>query len=76
MEIFSVKLGMDLRVINVYGPCQDRVSFWNDFFSKELLKNKNLIIGGDLNFSLGFSESWGYMAQVDSITGYMTNLME
>lgn len=36
----------------------------------------NIIIGGDLNFSLGYSESWGSIAQVDSIIGYMIDLLE
>eukprot|EP00253_Pinus_taeda_P018415 PITA_18415 len=34
------------------------------------------ILGGDLNFSLGFCESWGSMAQVDSITDFMRNALE
>lgn len=33
-------------------------------------------LGGDLNFSLGFSESWGHHAQIDSLTDIMTNLLE
>lgn len=36
----------------------------------------NLIIGGDLNFSLGFSESWGLQAQADPLAGYFEQLLD
>jgi hypothetical protein len=44
---------MTLKILNVYGPHTDMILFWNSLFNKELLKSENLIIGGDLNFSLG-----------------------
>jgi len=76
LDLFSADLGTCLRVINIYGPCQERESFWNHTLSLSLFTTNNINIGGDLNFSLGYSESWGSMAQVDSITGYTTDLLE
>ena len=36
----------------------------------------NLIFGGDLNYSVGFSEIWGAKARVDSLSDYFTTLMD
>eukprot|EP00253_Pinus_taeda_P031123 PITA_31123 len=76
LDLFSADLGTSLRVINIYGPCQQRENFWNHLLSLSIFTADNIIIGGDLNFSLGYSESWGSMAQVDTINRYMTDLLE
>lgn len=68
MDIFSAELGMDLRVINMYGPCQGQEAFWNQFLSLSITSSDNLIIGGVLNLSLGYGKSWGSQAQVDPLT--------
>lgn len=28
LDLFSAKLGLTIRIINVYGPCQQREYFW------------------------------------------------
>lgn len=33
-------------------------------------------MGGDLNFSLGLTESWDHNAQVDSLTDFFEQIME
>eukprot|EP00253_Pinus_taeda_P033192 PITA_33192 len=76
IDLFSSKLGTNLRVVNIYGPCQQRENFWQHMLNLSILSSDNIILGGDLNFSLGFCKSWGSMAQVDSILGFMTNLLE
>jgi hypothetical protein len=58
MEIRSIDMGMVLMVLNLYGPYQDRVSFWDSLFIKPFTKERFLILGGDLNFSLGEAEIW------------------
>eukprot|EP00253_Pinus_taeda_P023046 PITA_23046 len=67
---------MDLRVINVYGPCSSRAPFWNALLESDLLKEDNIILGGDLNFTLGYCESWGHSAQVDPFSDTISNLLE
>eukprot|EP00253_Pinus_taeda_P030670 PITA_30670 len=67
---------MDLRIINVHAPCAQREVFWQHILHLSLLNEDNVIIGGDLNFSLGFRESWGSDAQIDPITDFMSNLLE
>jgi hypothetical protein len=66
---------MTLKILNVYGPHTYMIPFWNSLFSKELLKSKNLIIGGDLNFSLGEVESWGPSAHPDPQTTFFSHLL-
>eukprot|EP00253_Pinus_taeda_P027066 PITA_27066 len=76
LDFFSAKLGTNLRVVNIYGPCQQRENFWQHLLNLSIFSPNHIILGGDLNFSLDFGESWGSMAQVYSITRYMTNLLE
>jgi len=76
LDINSQLVDGDIRIINIYGPCADRANFWRFLFESELFQADNIILGGDLNFSLGFSESWGHLAQVDSLTDTMTSLLE
>eukprot|EP00253_Pinus_taeda_P031163 PITA_31163 len=75
-DIFSADLGVAFCIVNVYGPCQHREPFWNRLLNLSLLAASHTILGGDLNFSMGFRESWGSMAQVDSITDFMRNALE
>eukprot|EP00253_Pinus_taeda_P029779 PITA_29779 len=75
-DIYSPTLESNFRILNVYGPCQDRMAFWRPLLNLSLLHQDNIIIGGDLNFSLGYSEYWGNHAQVDAMTGFYQNLLE
>eukprot|EP00253_Pinus_taeda_P031803 PITA_31803 len=75
LDIYSADLGMNLRIVNVYAPCSQRESFWQHLLNLTIMNEDRVVIGGDLNFSLGFRESWGSAAQIDPITNYMTNLL-
>ena len=44
--------------------------------NSNLLQKDNIILGGDLNFSIGFSESWGHHAQIDPLFAYFENILE
>ena len=55
-SLFSIEMKESFCFMNIYGPYLDRERFWNNIFSLNCLKNSKLIIGGDLNFSLGFFE--------------------
>lgn len=63
-DIFSSELGKELRLINMYGPCHNKVEFWDPFLSTYLLQADNIILGGDLNFSIGHANSWGTMLKL------------
>ena len=73
IELYSNEFCHPFLLLNVYGPCSDRERFWNPFFMKSYLYHPNLIVWGDLNFSLGASESWGASARVDPLTEFFIN---
>eukprot|EP00253_Pinus_taeda_P019430 PITA_19430 len=75
MEVQSSENAFSFTICNVYDPCQDRVSFWNDLMSKSFLKGKNMVIGGDLNFSIGRAEAWGPSAREDPLTDFFLNML-
>lgn len=76
MDIFSRALETEIRVMNVYGPCMDRATFWRSLLNSHFMQADNIILGGDLNFLLGFSESWGHSAQVDGLSDTISALLE
>eukprot|EP00253_Pinus_taeda_P015141 PITA_15141 len=76
MDIFAHSLESEVRIMNVYGPCVDKAKFWRTLLDSELLQADNIILAGDLNFSLGYSESWGHSAQVDGLTDTISTLLE
>ena len=39
-------------------------------------KGEKLILGGDLNFSFGFSEIWGNRARLDPLSDFFTKSLE
>lgn len=76
LDIFAHSMEMDIHIINVYGPCADRANYWRTLLESKLLLADNIILRGDLNFSMGFCESWGHSAQVDSLSDTISNLLE
>jgi hypothetical protein len=40
-----------LKVLNCYGPCAEREVFWENIKRDGLLKEQNLILGGDLDLT-------------------------
>ena len=49
----------ELKILNCYGPYQNRIPYWNLIRDSGLLKEEGLIIGGDLNFTVSANETWG-----------------
>ena len=41
-DIYSSNLGIDIILINVYGPCQNWGPFWEQLLSSSLLQVDNL----------------------------------
>ena len=56
IDVYSREIDRVYSMINIYGPYQDRFPFWDRIFSKSWWNFPNLIMGGDLNFSLGEAE--------------------
>jgi exonuclease III len=75
VEVLVKGLGKTLRLLNIYGPNTDITQFWNTLFKKDLIRAENLIIGGDLNFSIGEAESWGPSAHPDPLSSFFSHLL-
>ena len=70
MDLYSQELNFEFHMFNVYGPYQNRVVFWDNLFSKYFFCHDRVIVGGDLNFSLGTTEIWGPKAIPDPLSDF------
>jgi hypothetical protein len=52
----------------------ERETFWENLLRKSFLDADNIILGGDLNFTIGASEVWGPNASVDPLGGFFSHL--
>jgi len=75
INIFVEGLGKEFGILNVYGPYLDITPFRETLLSLKILKVENLILGGDLNFSLGEAEVWGPSVHTNQITTRITHLL-
>jgi hypothetical protein len=69
-------LGCKLTILNIYGPHQDRQTYWNSLAECDWFKAKDFLLGGDLNFSLGASEVWGPRAAPDPLNQFFLNFLD
>lgn len=70
IEVYSRDIDRVFTMVNIYGPYQERLLFQDRIFSMSWWNSPDLIVGGDLNFSLGEAEIWGESAQVDELIDY------
>ena len=75
-SLFSLELNLDVCLVNIYGPYIDREVFWKNLLDLDCMKCEKLILGGDLNFSMGLSEIWGFRARSDSLSDFFTKTLE
>eukprot|EP00253_Pinus_taeda_P016616 PITA_16616 len=75
-HIYSSELDIELRIIKIYGPCHNREEFWNRILDSHILQKDKLVLGGDLNFSISFAESWGHNAQRDILSDIFESNLE
>ena len=72
MTVQGLDLGVPVDVFNLYGPYINRPLFWDKIFSLDLFGGDMVVIGGDLNFSLGQAEVWGPFSCPDPLSDYFT----
>jgi len=70
VQLFSVEFGKLLTVLNIYGPYNNREAFWIDLLGKEFIQNNWVVLGGDLNLTLGAAEIWGPRAIPDPLNEF------
>jgi endonuclease/exonuclease/phosphatase family metal-dependent hydrolase len=66
----------DIHLLNVYGPHNDRVTFWNRLVFRGILATKNLVIAGDLNLTTGADDIWGLAAHLDRQANFFMDLFK
>ena len=67
---------MKFYFLNLYGPYVDREVYWSHLVSLDCFKSSSLIMGGDLNFSMGYSEIWGTKARVDPLSDFFNRQLD
>jgi endonuclease/exonuclease/phosphatase family metal-dependent hydrolase len=75
VEVCYADMGRIFTILNIYGPYQDRVPYWESLTQKYYLLRDNFIIGGDLNLSLGTAEVWGLRARVDPLMDFFHHIL-
>ena len=76
VSLFSIELNMDICLLNIYGPYIEREVFWRNLLGVDGLKCNHLILGGELNFTLGLSEIWGSRARSDPLSAFFSKSLE
>jgi hypothetical protein len=65
-----------IAFLNCYEPCLERKLFWDKLVSRGMLAHKNLIVVGDLNFTVSIGEVWGDTAKLDPTSGYFKGIFQ
>jgi hypothetical protein len=63
-------------VVNIYGSYSDHISFWEELSNAGTFFIPNLVIGGDLNFTLSLREVWGSNPREDRKKSFFLSFME
>jgi len=72
-HFFSPSHNLSFLLLNTYGPYSDRKTLWDILFFST---SRNVILEGDLNFTLGYFEIWGPFAFRDPLTDYFIKQLE
>ena len=64
-----------INLFNVYRPYQNKEVLWDKIQHEGILKKKNIILGGDLNFTLSAREVWGSSTCIDPLVDYFSRLI-
>jgi hypothetical protein len=51
-------------------------NFWDKVVSRGMLAHKNLIVAGDLNFTVSAGEVWGDTTHLDPLAGYFKDIFQ
>ena len=75
-DITIIGLDMPIYMINFYSPCHNRDEFWDNWMAPTIMKGEHIIMGGDLNFSIGLVESWGLNVVPNPLSVYFEHLID
>ena len=70
-NIYSKKLRIDIKFVKIiYGPSHERAPSWNCLMPKSFMKEGNLIVRVDMNFSFGASKFSSHQALWDPLVEF------
>jgi hypothetical protein len=69
-----LELNLSITLLNVYGPCVDIKYFWEKVAVRGHLDHQNLILVGDLNFTVDVGEAWGEKAHLDPLSTFVKGI--
>jgi exonuclease III len=73
MDVEDFSLDSSFRIINIYGPYTDKRPFLEGLSNYGILQAPNVVIGGDLNFTLSLKEVWGKHPKRDLLEGFFSH---
>jgi len=76
VSVMSLENHRFVNFLNVYGPCSERLLFWDRLATKGLLVVENLMLAGELNFTTGADEVCGPMTHLDRHANYFIELIK
>jgi hypothetical protein len=71
-----LELGDEVFVMKSYQPYENMVDFCKSLVYSDALRRHNLILGGDLKFTLSTIQIWGSVARVDPLEKNFVNNLE
>jgi hypothetical protein len=65
-----------MKQLNLYAPYKDKEIFWQPLVDSHLLSEEDLIVGGDLNFTISSQDMWGNSSRIDLLAYYFLNIIQ
>ena len=62
-------------ILNCYGPYSNRDYFWNNVLAGGIFDPPNIILVGDLNFTISDAKIWGSKARIDTLAPFFSQLL-
>ena len=63
-----------INIANMYAPYKDKQNFWNQMENSGIFMLQNLILMGNLNFTLQSDEIWGENGRMDPLSSSLLDL--
>jgi hypothetical protein len=72
----NIATNRELVFLNLYGPFQNKITFWKSIADSGVLSLPNLILAGDLNIILAEEEAWGGSGNIMNMDDYFKTLFQ
>jgi hypothetical protein len=76
VHVNDILLNYEVKICNVYGPYANRCPFSDSLSNLYFVNSGDIILGGDLNFTLSLKKIWGQNPRQDPLEDLFSNWME